>query len=328
MTQLAGIFGYPLAHSLSPAFQQAAFNHYGLDVRYLAWETPPEGLADEVAKLRSGDFIGANVTIPHKESVMALLDEVDPLAQSIGAVNTIVKTAGRLVGHNTDAQGFMRELKEDGGFEPAGKRVLLLGAGGAARAAAFALCREGVASITIANRNVSRAEALAEALHNDDASVLAAQLDNTTLGACRPRIRPHRQQHIGGNAARRLRRADAALRRDNTARSGSHGHDIQPAEHTIPSRRPRCRRDRARRHAHAHISRRGRLRDVDRPDSPYRRHVRGGECRAAEDGVGVKRYFSTASCSKSISLLLHGEGRRRYLVAVSVVGVCLSRRAS
>ena len=181
MTQLAGIFGYPLSHSLSPAFQQAAFNHYGLDVRYLAWETPPEGLAEEVAKLRSGDFIGANVTIPHKESVMALLDEVDPLAQAIGAVNTIVKSDGRLVGRNTDAPGFMRELKEDGGFEPAGKRALLLGAGGAARAAAFALCREGVASITIANRNVSRAEALAEALHNDAVSVFAAQLDNTTL---------------------------------------------------------------------------------------------------------------------------------------------------
>ena len=181
MTQLAGIFGYPLSHSLSPAFQQAAFNHYGLDVRYLAWETPPEGLAEEVAKLRGGDFIGANVTIPHKESVIALLDEVDPLAQSIGAVNTIVKTAGRLVGHNTDAHGFMRELKEDGDFEPNGKRVLLLGAGGAARAAAFALCREGVASITIANRNVSRAETLAAALHNDAVSVLAAMLDDTTL---------------------------------------------------------------------------------------------------------------------------------------------------
>ena len=121
------------------------------------------------------------MTIPHKESVIALLDEVDPLAQSIGAVNTIVKTAGRLVGHNTDAHGFMREVKEDGGFEPNGKRVLLLGAGGAARAAAFALCREGVASITIANRNVSRAEALAAALHNDAVSVLAARLDNTTL---------------------------------------------------------------------------------------------------------------------------------------------------
>ena len=181
MTQLAGIFGYPLSHSLSPAFQQAAFNHYGLGVRYLAWETPPEGLAEEVAKLRSGDFIGANVTIPHKESVMALLDEIDPLAQAIGAVNTIVKSGGRLVGHNTDAPGFMRELTEDGGFEPAGKRALLLGAGGAARAAAFALCREGVASVTIANRYVSRAEALAAALHNDAVSVLAAQLDDTTL---------------------------------------------------------------------------------------------------------------------------------------------------
>lgn len=181
MTQLAGIFGYPLSHSLSPAFQQAAFNYYGLDVRYLAWETPPEALAEEVSKLRSGDFVGANVTIPHKESVIALLDEVDPLAQAIGAVNTIVKREGRLVGYNTDASGFMRELTEDGGFEPVGKRALLLGAGGAARAAAFALCREGVASITIANRNVSRAEALAEALHNDAVSVLAAQLDDMTL---------------------------------------------------------------------------------------------------------------------------------------------------
>ena len=181
MTQLAGIFGYPLSPSLSPAFQQAAFNHYGLDVRYLAWETPPESLAEEVAKLRSGDFLGANVTIPHKESVIALLDEIDPLAQAIGAVNTIVKTGGRLVGHNTDAHGFMRELKDDGNFDPTGKRVLLLGAGGAARAAAFALCREGVATITIANRNVSRAETLAAALHNDAVSVFAAILDNTTL---------------------------------------------------------------------------------------------------------------------------------------------------
>lgn len=181
MTQLAGIFGYPLSHSLSPAFQQAAFNYYGLDVRYLAWETPPEALAELVVNLHGGDFIGANVTIPHKESVIALLDEIDPLAQSIGAVNTIVKSGGRLVGHNTDAPGFMRALKEDGGIEPAGKCALILGAGGAARAAAFALCREGVSSITIANRNVSRAEALAESLHNDAVSVLAAVLDDTTL---------------------------------------------------------------------------------------------------------------------------------------------------
>ncbi len=181
MTQLAGIFGYPLSHSLSPAFQQAAFDYYGLQARYLAWETPHEALADEVAKLRSGDFIGANVTIPHKESVMAMLDEIDPLAKSIGAVNTIVKSEGRLIGYNTDAQGFIRELREDGDFEPAGRRVLLLGAGGAARAAAYALCQEGAASIVIANRTPARAEALAAELNTDSVSVSAAVLDSAAL---------------------------------------------------------------------------------------------------------------------------------------------------
>lgn len=181
MTRLAGIFGYPLAHSLSPAFQQAAFNHYGLDARYLAWETPPDALAAEVAKLRGGDFIGANVTIPHKQAVMALLDEVDPLAAAIGAVNTIVKRGGRLVGYNTDAHGFMRALKEDAAFEPTGRRALLLGAGGAARAAAFALCQEGVASLAIANRTLERAAALAADLSADGASINAIAADDAAL---------------------------------------------------------------------------------------------------------------------------------------------------
>ena len=181
MTRLAGIFGYPLAHSLSPAFQQAAFNHYGLDARYLAWETLPDALAAEVAKLRGGDFIGANVTIPHKQAVMALLDEVDPLAAAIGAVNTIVKRGGRLVGYNTDAHGFMRALKEDAAFEPSGRRALLLGAGGAARAAAFALCQEGAASLVIANRTLERAKALAAELNADGASVSAIAADDAAL---------------------------------------------------------------------------------------------------------------------------------------------------
>ena len=181
MTRLAGIFGYPLAHSLSPAFQQAAFNHYGLDARYLAWETPLDALAAEVAKLRGGDFIGANVTIPHKQAVMALLDEVDPLAAAIGAVNTIVKRGGRLVGYNTDAHGFMRALKEDAAFEPSGRRALLLGAGGAARAAAFALCQEGVASLAIANRTLERAVALAADLSADGASINAIATDDAAL---------------------------------------------------------------------------------------------------------------------------------------------------
>ena len=174
MTRLAGIFGYPLAHSLSPAFQQAAFNHYGMDARYIAWETPPDALEAEVAKLRGGDFIGANVTIPHKRSVMDFLDEIDPLAQAIGAVNTIVKIDGKLIGRNTDAQGFLRPLKEDAGFDPEGKRALLLGAGGAARAAAFALCQERVATLAIANRTPQRAEALAAELRGNAATTLSA----------------------------------------------------------------------------------------------------------------------------------------------------------
>ena len=174
MTRLAGIFGYPLAHSLSPAFQQAAFNHYGMDARYIAWETPPDALEAEVAKLRGGDFIGANVTIPHKRNVMDFLDEIDPLAQAIGAVNTIVKIDGKLIGRNTDAQGFLRPLKEDAGFDPEGKRALLLGAGGAARAAAFALCQERVATLAIANRTPQRAEALAAELRGNAATTLSA----------------------------------------------------------------------------------------------------------------------------------------------------------
>ena len=112
---------------------------------------------------------------------MALLDEVDPLAEAIGAVNTIVKRGGRLVGYNTDAHGFMRALKEDAAFEPSGRRALLLGAGGAARAAAFALCQEGVASLAIANRTLERAAVLATDLSADGASISAIAADDAAL---------------------------------------------------------------------------------------------------------------------------------------------------
>jgi shikimate dehydrogenase len=162
MTLLVGIFGYPLAHSISPAFQQAAFDYYSLPIRYQAWPTPPDRLEIEVARLRGDGYLGANVTVPHKEKVRAYLDEIDPWANSIGAVNTIVKEGSRLVGYNTDAYGFITSLREIGGFDPRGKRALLLGAGGAARAAAFGLAQEGIASLTIANRTLQRAQALAE----------------------------------------------------------------------------------------------------------------------------------------------------------------------
>ncbi len=175
-----GIFGYPIGHSLSPVFQQAALDHHEIDARYEAWETHPNGLGAAVARLRGGEYLGANVTVPHKVEVMAHLDEVDEIARLIGAVNTIVKRGDRLEGHNTDAGGFVEALRQAGGFDPGGKRALLLGAGGAARAAAFALVREGASGLVIANRTLERASALAEELGGRDRAVTAVPLNDAT----------------------------------------------------------------------------------------------------------------------------------------------------
>ena len=155
-----GIIGYPLGHTLSPVFQQAALDHYGLDVRYEVWETPPDRLLDVVSSLRRNDRLGMNVTVPHKESVIPLLDGLDDTARSIGAVNTVVKRDGRLVGYNTDCIGFLRALQEDGGFDPAGCRVLVLGAGGAARAVVYGLLTANVGFLGIAARRLQQSRAL------------------------------------------------------------------------------------------------------------------------------------------------------------------------
>jgi shikimate dehydrogenase len=159
------VIGYPLAHSISPAFQQPAFDHLQLDVRYRAYETPPAALAAFFAGLRAGDWLGCNVTIPHKRAVLDLVDGVAEEARLIGAVNTVVKGPdGRLVGHNTDAGGFLRALVEDAAFDPRGKGAVLLGAGGAALAVAVALVRAGADRLWLANRTPGRAEALADSL--------------------------------------------------------------------------------------------------------------------------------------------------------------------
>ncbi|MCH8206474.1 MAG: shikimate dehydrogenase [Chloroflexi bacterium] len=181
MTQHVGLFGYPLSHSISPAFQQAAFDHYSLPIRYDLWPTPSDRLEAEVSKLRGPGYLGANVTVPHKERVPALLDDVDALARSVGAVNTIARKGSRLVGYNTDGFGFMKSLEEAGGFAPRNKRVLLLGAGGAARAAAFALVAAGVASLTIANRTVERARSLARDVGRSAESVRAVPVGGDAL---------------------------------------------------------------------------------------------------------------------------------------------------
>jgi len=164
MTKFIGLIGYPIKHSISPYFQQAALDYYHFDIRYETWETNPEKLEAVVAGLREPQNLGANVTVPYKEAVLPLLDEVDDMAGSIGAANTIVKRGNRLLGFNTDAHGFIRGLRQEGHFNPEGKRVVVLGAGGVARAVCFTLVREKASSLTIINRTPVRARALADSL--------------------------------------------------------------------------------------------------------------------------------------------------------------------
>jgi len=164
MSRYIGLIGYPLKHSISPYFQQAALDYYRLDIRYELWETNPAQLKDIMNDLRKPQNVGANVTVPHKETVLPLLDEVDDLAGSIGAVNTIVKKDDRLLGFNTDAHGFIEALDKEGHFDPEGKRVVILGAGGVARAVSFTLVQRKVASLAITDGIFERARALAENL--------------------------------------------------------------------------------------------------------------------------------------------------------------------
>jgi len=164
VTQFIGVIGYPLKHSVSPDFQQAALDYYELDMRYEAWEVKADDLPSAINRLRQPQNLGANITVPYKEAVIGLLDRIDDFAGLVGAVNTVVNTDGRLIGFNTDAPGFLKALREDAGFEPANKKVLILGAGGAARAVTFALFQEKVNTLIIANRSLSKAESLADAL--------------------------------------------------------------------------------------------------------------------------------------------------------------------
>jgi shikimate dehydrogenase len=157
-----GLIGYPVSHSLSPQMQQAAFDALGIEARYVLWETQPGTLAQRIASLRSPGVLGANVTIPYKEDVVSLLDEYDAAAVKIGAVNTIVNRDGRLVGYNTDAAGFIRALTDFTGcaFDCHGKKAVILGTGGAARAAAVALLENGVGELALLGRTHGRVDAL------------------------------------------------------------------------------------------------------------------------------------------------------------------------
>lgn len=160
-TRLVGIFGYPVTHSGSPLMHNAAFSHLDLDYVYVPFEVRPEDLQQAVEALRVLNIAGINVTIPHKEAIIPFLDEVSREVGLIGAVNTVKVENNKLKGSNTDVQGFLESLQENG-IEPKGMKALVIGAGGASRAVVCALGKAGAGEIVIVNRTLTRAEEIAE----------------------------------------------------------------------------------------------------------------------------------------------------------------------
>ncbi|MGH2736278.1 MAG: shikimate dehydrogenase, partial [Actinomycetota bacterium] len=172
----AGVLGWPLAHTLSPAIHNHAFRSLGLDWVYLRWPVSPESLEPAVAGLRALGASGANVTMPHKETIVGLLDDVTDEARTLGAVNTVARVGETLVGHNTDVGGFSQFLAGDAGWRTEGNEVLVLGAGGAARAVVKALADLGAARILISARRAERVDDLMEIVRHADGATGAGSV--------------------------------------------------------------------------------------------------------------------------------------------------------
>jgi len=158
-----GIFGWPVAHSKAPQMHESAASALGIELRYERFEVTPDDLADAVRRKHEAGIDGYNLTVPHKEAIMALIDEVAPAARAIGAVNTVVRVDGGYIGHNTDAPGLVRSL-EEAGVQVGDARVVVVGAGGAARAAVVGLANAGASEITVLSRRPEQGEALVRSL--------------------------------------------------------------------------------------------------------------------------------------------------------------------
>ncbi len=179
MTQLIALLGHPVRHSISPVFQQAALDACGIDARYEAWDVSPVDLRSAAERLRGGDLLGANVTIPHKAAMIALIDRPDPSAEHLGAVNTVVNRGGLLEGSNTDVVGVRNTLLN--AMAPVdGEHVVLLGAGGAARAVVMALVSLGASALTVANRTPAHGDPL-RSLGEESLPVEICQLDESSM---------------------------------------------------------------------------------------------------------------------------------------------------
>ena len=154
-TRLLGLIGHPVAHSLSPVFQNAALNALNLDFVYLSFDILPELLTYAVQSLRTMGVRGVNVTVPHKETIVPLLDELIVPGPVLGAVNAVVSDGKKLIGFNTDGEGFSKAMEQNQ-VEISGKTAILLGTGGAARAVVFVLIRNGIRKVVVYNRSSQR----------------------------------------------------------------------------------------------------------------------------------------------------------------------------
>lgn len=192
-TQIYGIFGHPVKHSLSPNMHNSAFGQLGLDSVYVAFDIEPENIGDATAAIRTMGIMGINITIPHKQTIIPHLDEVSADARLTGAVNTVKNENGKLTGFNTDVGGFLRAIREDLGFVPEGKTLFLIGAGGAARAVMSGCCMNGIAKVHITDLLPDKAQTLAkdfkenfqnieiEAVSFEDKEVIAGKLSETDI---------------------------------------------------------------------------------------------------------------------------------------------------
>jgi len=160
-TRVYGIFGHPVEHTFSPGMHNAAFAKLRMDACYVPFAVNPAHLKDAVNAVAALGLCGLNITVPHKEKVLARLDDLSEEARLIGAVNTIQIQDGKLIGHNTDGRGFIRSLRENAGFNPRGKTFLLIGSGGAARAVGFSLALAGAQKIIFFDVDAKKAGTLA-----------------------------------------------------------------------------------------------------------------------------------------------------------------------
>mgnify|MGYP000277026106 FL=1 len=186
-TKVCAVIGDPVEHSLSPCFQNAAFQHLKLDFIYVAFTVKAENLGDAISGVRSLGIYGLNVTMPHKISVIKYLDELDERADRIKSVNTILNRNGKLIGYTTDGIGVLNALKYNG-VDPKGKKVVILGAGGAARSASYALS-EVAGELVILNRTIERARNLASKVRKLIGSHVNVKWDGLTEESLRREVR-------------------------------------------------------------------------------------------------------------------------------------------